>query len=76
MRKAIFFTFVVIGAAIGLVSALEDEWGVRVQYIRLHRVSHRRTKELASGTPSREPMHQPWQRRPADSTRDPATPLA
>ena len=30
MRKAIFLTLVVIGAAVGLVSATGDDWGVKI----------------------------------------------
>ncbi|MBL0147511.1 MAG: sulfite exporter TauE/SafE family protein [Ideonella sp.] len=30
MRKLIFFSFVVLGAAIGLFSALHDDWSVKV----------------------------------------------
>jgi hypothetical protein len=29
MRKAMFFIFVVVGAAVGLASALTDDWGVK-----------------------------------------------
>ena len=29
MRKAMFFIFVVVGAAAGLASALTDDWGVK-----------------------------------------------
>lgn len=29
MRKGVFFIFVVVGAAVGLISALTDVWGVR-----------------------------------------------
>ena len=30
MRKAVFLTLVVIGAAVGLVSATGDDWGVKI----------------------------------------------
>lgn len=29
MRKAMFFIFVVVGAAVGLASTLTDDWGVK-----------------------------------------------
>ena len=36
MRKAIFFIFVVVGAAVGLASALMDDWGVKAVMMTIH----------------------------------------
>ena len=30
MRKALFFIFIAVGAAVGLASALTDDWGVKI----------------------------------------------
>ena len=30
MRRLIFITFIVLGAAVGLFSALHDDWGVKI----------------------------------------------
>lgn len=58
MRKTIFFTFVVIGAAIGLASALEDEWGVRAVMMTIGAVTGTAIGGAISGIAARGRMKQ------------------
>lgn len=39
MRKAVFHTLVVIGAAVGLASATADEWGVKLVMLTIGAVA-------------------------------------
>ena len=39
MRKTLFFIFVAVGAAVGLASALTDDWGVKVVMVAIGAVA-------------------------------------
>lgn len=53
MRKTIFFTFVVIGAAIGLASALTDDWGVMAVMMTIGAITGAATGGAISGITAR-----------------------
>jgi hypothetical protein len=53
MQKAVFLVFVVVGAAVGLASALTDDWGVKMVMMTIGAVAGAAIGGAVSGVAAR-----------------------
>ena len=53
MRKALFFIFIAVGAAVGMASALTEDWGVKLVMVTIGAVTEAAIGGSVSGVAAR-----------------------